>query len=47
MAAGDPPQTPHDAPPDPQVGLRRLALVALAPYDSRLWGSSRIAVPKL
>jgi len=33
--------------PDPQVGPRRLAPVALALYNSRLRRSSRIAVPKL
>jgi len=37
----------YDAPLDLQVRPRRLSTVVLAPYDSPLWHSSRIAVPKL
>jgi len=37
----------HDAPLDPNLDSRRLANVALAPYDSRFRRSSRIAVPVL
>jgi len=46
-SATEPAGVTHDASPEPKSDPRRLAPVALAPYDSRLGRSSRIAVPKL